>query len=172
MLIFFGVGVLPVRAQTIDNVSDVAFGDFDFDTSFNATVQLGTNAGLSVSGSGVVSNGGEAVGHLRITTPDTGIVDVKCTQTAVLSDVTATDITIENIEIALDVGVAFGAASACQGVGGGDAVAVSVDMVAFPDADLYIGGEFSVTSPMSLPIDHTYATSGTGTPIMLSIVVQ
>lgn len=160
------------QAQVLDSVSDLAFGSFDFNTAYNATIQMATNGNLSVSGSGVTSNGGEAAGHIRITSPDTGIVDVKCVQTAVLSDATATDITIESIEIAVDAGVAFGAGNACNGVGGGDAVVVSVDMVAFPDADIYIGGEINVATPMTLPTDKTYSTGGAGTPIMLSIVVQ
>lgn len=161
-----------VRAQVIDSVSDLAFGSFDFDTSYNATIQLATNGTLNISGSGIISNGGESVGQIRITSPDSGLVDVKCSSTAVLSDATATDLTISSIEIAVNSGVALGLADSCNGTGGGDGVAVTIDMDALPDPNVYIGGQIVINSAVTLPTDHTYSTSGGGSPVTISVVVQ
>ncbi len=176
---FFGILIVScflcpfgVRAQVVNTISDLGFGSFDFDTSYNATIQLATNGTLNISGSGIISNGGETVGQIRITSPDTGLVDVKCTSTAVLSDPTATDLTISSIEIAVNAGVALGAGDACNGIGGGDAVAVTIDMDALPDPDVYVGGQIVINSAITLPTDHTYSTSGAGTPITISVVVQ
>lgn len=164
--------IKPIYAQVVDTLSSVQFGSFDFDTSYNAAIQLATNGNLGVVGSGIVSNGGEAVGHLRITSPDTGLVDIKCSSTAVLSDPTATDLTIDSIEIAVNTGVVFGNGNSCNGVGAGDSVAVTVDMDALPDPDIYIGGQIVINGAITLPTDQTYSTSGAGTPISFSVVVQ
>lgn len=162
----------PVQAQTINNIADLAFGSFDFDTSYNATIQLATNGSLNIVGSGIISNGGENAGQIRITLPDSGLVDVKCASSAVLSDPSATDLVIDNIEISVNNGVAYGAGNACNGIGAGDAVAVTVDMDALPDPDIYIGGRIVINSAITLPTDHTYSSSGSGTPVRFSIVVQ
>jgi hypothetical protein len=163
---------LQVRAQVFDDVVDLGFGSFDFDTSYNATIQLATNGVLNISGSGIVSNGGETVGQIRITSPDTGLVDIKCTSSAVLSDPTASDLTISSIEIAVNAGVALGAGDACGGIGAGDPVAATIDMDALPDPYVYIGGQIVINGVITLPTDHTYSTNGAGTPVTISVVVQ
>ena len=166
------VGSLSARAQVINTISFVDFGSVDFATTYNARIQLGTDGSVQISGFGMTSNGGETAGHVRITLPDTGIVEVKCVSEAVLTDPTATSLTIENIEIAVASGVTFGSGISCQGIGAGDAVTTTIDMDALPDPDVFIGGEIIVSSPITLPADRVYNTTGSGTPITLSIVVQ
>lgn len=160
------------QAQVIESVSGVDFGSYDFSTSYNVKIQLGTDGNAALIGSGVASNGGEAAGQIRITSPDTGIVEIKCAATAQLTDPTATSLTIENIEIAVNTGVVFGNGDACQGIGGGDGIAATIDMDAIPDPNVYIGGEIVISGAITLPTDHVYNTTGTGTPIVLSIVIQ
>ncbi len=174
LLILSVCGFIPqlCTAQTIDSVSDLGFGSFDFDTSYNATIQLATNGDLGIVGSGIVSNGGESVGHIRITLPDTGLVNVKCSSTGVLAGAGASSLTISNVEIAVNAGTNFGSANPCNGVGAGDGVAVIVDMDALPDPDIYIGGEIVINSAITLPSDRNYSTGGAGSPITFSVVVQ
>lgn len=161
-----------VHAQTINSISPVDFGSVDFAATYNARIRLGTDGNVQISGFGMTSNGGETAGHVRITLPDTGIVEVKCVTSALLTDPTATSLTIENIEIAVTTGVAFGSGISCQGIGGGDAVTTTIDMDALPDPDIFIGGEIVISTPITLPTDHVYNTTGSGTPITLSVVVQ
>ena len=161
-----------VRAQVINFISSVDFGSVDFAATYNARIRLGTDGNVQISGFGMTSNGGETAGHVRITLPDTGIVEVKCVTSALLTDPTATSLTIENIEIAVTTGVAFGSGIDCQGIGGGDAVTTTIDMDALPDPDVFIGGEIVISTPITLPTDHVYNTTGSGTPITLSVVVQ
>tara|TARA_R110001592_G_scaffold29350_17_gene106735 strand:+ start:2006 stop:2557 length:552 start_codon:yes stop_codon:yes gene_type:complete len=163
---------LYASAQTINTVSGINFGAYDFATTFNVRIQLGTDGNASLTGSGASFQGGEAAGHIRITSPDTGIIEIKCTTTAQLFDPTATTLTIENIEISVNTGAPFGDGNACNGLGGGDATAATIDMDALPDPDVFIGGEITLSSPITLPADHSYSTTGSGTPIMLSIVIQ
>jgi hypothetical protein len=169
-LFFLYCGV--VQAQVIDLISGINFGSLDFAQTYNTHIQLGTNGNLNISGSGVASGGGEVAGHVRITLPDTGIIEIKCTSQAQLFDVLATPLTIDNIEISVGSGVNFGSAAPCNGVGAGDAVATTIDMDVIPDPDIFIGGEIMILSPVTLPSDHVYNTTGGGTPITLSVVVQ
>ena len=77
-------------AQVVNTISNIDFGQYDFSTSYNIRIQLGTDGNAQLIGSGVTFNGGETAGQIRITSPDTGIVEVKCTTTAQLFDPTAT----------------------------------------------------------------------------------
>lgn len=104
--------------------------------------------------------------------PATGIIEIRCATTAVLADPTATSLTIENIEVAVNTGTTFGSGSACNGSGGADPVATTVDLDALPTPNIFIGGEIMFSGPITLPTDKTYSTSGSGTPIRVSIVVQ
>ena len=161
-----------IRAQVIQSISDMDFGSYDFSTSYSVQFQLGTNGNLNVVGTGVVFNGGESAGQIRITSPDTGIIEIKCTNIAELTDPTATSLAIQNIEIAVNTGVPFGSGNTCDGIGAGDNIATTIDMDANPDPDVYIGGQVIILSPITLPTDHVYNTSGTGTPITMSVVIQ
>lgn len=161
-----------VHAQTIDWVSDMNFGLLDFGQTYNARIQLGTNGNLSVVGTGIAAGGGETAGRVRITLPDTGIVDIKCSSQAQLYDATATTLTVENIQISVGSGTGFGTGLLCGGTGMGDPVVTSIDMSAIPDPEVFIGGEIVINAPITLPNDHVYNTSGGGVPVTISVVVQ
>ncbi len=157
---------------SVSSLTDMDFGAIDFAGAYSGSIRLGTNGDVTVTGFGlVVANEGNA-GSIRIDTPDTGIVEVKCTTTGELVGASATSLTITNVEIAMNSGTVFGAASQCVGTGAGDASAIDVDMDAFPDAIILIGGEISILGLISLPSDRHYNTGGSGTPISLSLVVQ
>ena len=158
--------------QVVNTISTVDFGSYDFASSYSGNIQLGTDGAVQIVGSGIVSNGGEAAGHIQITSPSTGVVDIKCSQQAQLTDPSATSLTIQNIEIAVNTGTTFGGGYACNGIGAGNSVATTIDLSALPNPNIYIGGEIVIASPITLPSDHVYNTTGTGTPIMLSIVLQ
>ena len=164
---------LVTHAQTINTISSIDFGDFDFATTYNGTIQLGTNDTLNTTGSGISYNGGATRGQIRVTAPGTGIIDVKCATTAqMVSPPSADPFDIDQIELAVTTGVAFGSGNSCNGLGGGDAVATTVDLDANPNPDIYIGARINIPTPITLPASHSYTTTGTGTPVMLSIVVQ
>ena len=163
---------LSAYAQTVNTISGVAFGSYEFGPTFNGSIQLGTDGNATTTGFGITDFGGEIAGQVQVTAPLTGLIDVKCAATATLADPTASSLTIQNIEIAVNAGVGFSSGIACQGVGGGDPIATTIDLDATPSPNIYIGGEIMMVSPLTLPTDHTYDTGGAGTPIMLSIVTQ
>ena len=163
---------LMTYAQTINTISGLDFGDFDFATTYNGAIQLGTNNTLNTTGSGISSNGGATRGHIRVTAPLTGIIEIKCATTAQMVSSGASPLNIDQIELAVTTGVAFSSGNLCNGLGGGDAIAVTVDLDANPNPDIYIGARINISTPITLPASHNYTTAGTGTPVMLSIVVQ
>lgn len=174
-LVLLGV-VLPCSASyaqvSVSSLSDMDFGAIDFAGAYSGSIRLGTNGDVTVTGFGlVVANSGSA-GSIRIDTPDTGIVEVKCTTTGEMVGAGATSLTISSVEIAMNSGAAFGGASLCQGIGAGDSSAIDVDMDSFPDAIILIGGEISIPGAITLPSDRHYNTTGSGSPISLSLVVQ
>jgi len=163
----------PVHAQVVINTTaNMDFGRVDFAAAHNGRIQLGTDGNVQTTGFGLSArnNGNAAVA--QVTLPNSGILEVKCGATGVLVDPVGTDLTISNIEIAVNTGVAFGSGIPCDGVLPADSVVMTLDMDALNDPNVLFGGEIVVVGPITLPSDKTYVTSGTGSPIQLSIVVQ
>lgn len=157
---------------TISSISDMDFGLIEFAASHNGSIRLGTNGDVTVTGSGMVSDMSGAAGQVRVLTPNTGLVEVKCSTSGQLFDATATTLTITNIEIAVNTGVAFSSGIACDGTNPADSVVTVLDMDVLSDPDIFLGGDISVSGPLTLPTDKVYSTSGGGTPVTISLVVQ
>ena len=164
---------VSVYAQVVINTTaNIDFGRVDFAASHNGNIRLGTNGNVSTTGFGLASRNDGNAGSARVTSPDTGILEVKCSATGELVDPVATNLNITNVEIAINTGVNFGSGIACGGTQPADPVVTTLDMDALGDPDILIGGEIAVSGPITLPPDKVYSTSGGGTPIGLSIVVQ
>ncbi len=163
---------MPALGQTVNTIANMNFGSVTFAPTYNARIQLGTDGNVQISGSGIVTNGGENAGQVRVVLPDSGIIHVKCAKQASLKAPSASTLQIQNIEIAVNSGVNFGSGSTCNGVASGDSAALTVDLVAVPDPNILIGGEIVISSPIVLSGTASYSTSGSGTPVRLSIVVQ
>lgn len=157
---------------TINNTADVDFGSIDFATNYSGNIQLGTDGNISTTGFGIVTANNGNAGAAQITEPNTGILEVKCAQTAQLISAPATPLNIINIEVAINTGVSFNSATSCQGTAIADAVVLMLDMDALNDPTLLFGGEIAIPSLITLPPNKTYTTVGAGTPISLSVVVQ
>lgn len=165
--------VVPASAQvSISSLADMDFGAVDFATVYSGSVRLATNGDVTVTGSGLVLSSGGNAGHLRVDTPLTGIIDIRCATSGTLVSPSATSLTISNVEIAVNSGQAYSDGEECFGSGLGDAVAESIDLDSLPTPNIYIGGEIVIPGAITLPPNRTYSTSGSGTPITLSIVVQ
>ncbi len=152
----------------------MGFGTVTFDTTHNGNLQLGTNGILQITGIGMTSGNDAQAGHVVITSPDTGLIEVKCETTGKLADPPATTLDIINTEIVLDTPQPFGSGDPCQGTKNNDPVVLLIDLAASVDPDIFIGGEVEVLGPLTFPADRSYETTGGGgaKPIVLSIVVQ
>lgn len=161
------------HAQIVTNTNaNMDFGKIDFSDTHNGTVQLGTDGNVQTSGSGMVARNDGNAGRVKITQPDTGIIDVKCATSGELVDSFAPSLDIQNIEIAVNTGVVFGSGIACLGILPANPVTTSIDMDVLIDPDVLIGGEVPITNISPFPVDNLYSTSGGGTPIRLSITIQ
>lgn len=156
---------------TLNGLADMDFGNVDFAATYSGSVQLGTNGTVQTTGFGISSTDNGNAGQVRVTFPDTGIVELKCAQTAQMISPPATALNITNMEVAVNTGVAFSNGTACQGTAGADPVTLTLNMAILGDPDIFIGGEISIPGPISISGLQNYSSSG-GTPIRLSFVVQ
>ena len=174
LFIFALLCARPVHAQlVINNASDLNFGTIAFDTNYSGNLRLGTNGNLEVQGTGMVSFDDTQSGHIIITSPDTGLAELKCDASGQMSASGATTLTVEDIEVTIDTRQTFGNGSLCQGVTGTSPVALLIDLAASQDPDIYIGGRINIPTNATLPSGSAYSTSsGGGQPITLSITLQ
>lgn len=156
---------------TSDNTS-ISFGTIDFADTHNGNIQLGTDGQVNATGYGLSARNNGNAGSIKITEPNTGIIDVKCASSAQLIDSVAPSLDIQNIEIAINTGVSFGNGIACQGLLPANPVTTTIDMDALPDPDILVGGEVVINNISPLPTDRVYSTSGGGSAIRLSITIQ
>lgn len=156
----------------VSTLAGLDFGSVEFAISYAGNIQLGTDGNIGTTGFGMVAAGNGNAGAVRVTQPNTGMVEFKCSQSAELDDPTATALNITNIEIAVNSGVPFGSGTSCQGTAIADPVAVLLDMDALGDPTILIGGEVVISGTITLPSDRIYSTIGPGEPIQLSLVIQ
>ncbi len=157
-------------AQTFSSNSDISFGIIEFATSHLGQLTIGTNGGVSLTGSGLFYQGDATVGQAVIT-GDSGIIEIRCSASAILG---AQDgggtLTITPIEISLNSGVAAGAGNICNGTSGN--VAMVIDLSVTSDPRILIGGTLNIPSQaLNSSTTFTSITSG-GDSISISAVFQ
>ncbi len=161
------------RAQVVTSANTaISFGTIELADTHSGNVQLATNGDVQTTGSGLSARDDGNAGSIKITEPDTGIIDIKCASSGQLVDAVAPSLTIQNIEIAINTGVSFGNGIACRGILPADPVTTSIDMDALPDPDILVGGEVVINNISPLPTDRMYSTNAGGNAIRLSITVQ
>jgi len=158
-------------AQTVQFSSATAmhFGLIEFASPHMGVVTLGTNGGVMLTGMGLFYQGNAVPGQITIT-GNSGIVEIKCESAASLGGNATLPIT--DIETVVNTGLAAGSGNACQGIGGGDANALVVDLGSTVNPRLYFGGKLNI--PMNgLTASGTYETGAAGgDPLTLSATFQ
>lgn len=133
---------------------------------------LGTNGGVSLTGSGLFYQGNAVPG--QITLNDTaGIVEIRCDRTSVMAENNGVGaLSVSDIEVAVSIGAPAGSGSPCEGVGGADTAAAIVNLDSNPNARVLFGGKLNIPSG-ALNGGRTYSSSsGGGSPLTISIVFQ
>ena len=156
----------------LSNPSDVTFGSIAFSTSYSGSLRLGTDGNLTIIGSGMVSSNDSQAGHVIITSPDSGIVEIKCRATGQMIAPGATTLDIVDTEISVDTPQVFGSGDACGGTTGASPVAATVNLATNPDPDIFIGGRINIPGPITLPGNVSYSSIGGGQAITLSFTLQ
>lgn len=149
--------------------SSMDFGLIEFASSHSGTLTLGTNGAVIMTASGLSYEGNATAGHITIE-GNSGIVELKCADTASIGG--AISLQITDIEISAGSGVGPGSAQACHGTGGSDASVLAVDLGATPDIRIYFGGKLNIP-PNSLGVSGSHSSSQSGgNAINLSAVFQ
>ena len=158
-------------AQSVQfgSAAGMHFGLIEFATPHMGDITLGSNGGVSLTGTGLIYQGNAVPGQISIT-GNTGVVEVKCEATATLGG--ANTLSITNIDISPYSGVAPGAGTPCQGIGGADPTAVVLDLGSTPNPRLYFGGKLNI--PMNgLSVSGRYESNASGgDPVTISAVFQ
>ena len=159
------------RAISLTKNFDMAFGDLDYEAIHSGQVQLGTDgtAALSVAAVGLTLAGTPAAGDVDVSGNNTSTIEISCDAGGTLTDGGGNSLTLQNVEIAIDTGVAFGAGTACAGVG---TVSTTVDLSLNNTPKILMGGEID-TGVSAITSDATYSTANAaGSPVTLRVVYQ
>ncbi len=156
---------------TLTKNSDIFFGSLDYDATHSGTLQLGTDNNITlIGGSGIAHDGSSTVGSITAGGTPADVIEVKCTATGNMK-LQGSSMSVQNTEIAIDSGVAFGSGFACQGVRNNNPPATTVDLAVNPSPVILIGGETII--PANGLASGTYVTFGQGTsPITIRVIFQ
>ena len=159
-------------AQSVSSNSSLNFGLIEFDSNHAGELTLGTNGGVSLTGTGLFYQGNAVPG--QITLGDiTGNVEIRCDATSIMAGTSGgSSLNVSNIEAAVSIGVSAGSGNACQGVAGADPAAVVISLDSNPNAHVLFGGKLTIPSG-ALNGGKTYSSSAaSGSPLTISIVFQ
>lgn len=153
------------QAISLSNVVAMDFGIVEFSAVHGGVIQLATNGAITLAGgfAGLVLSGATAAGSVDIASDNTSAMQISCDTGGILDSGTDT-INLTATEMAIGAGVAFGAGTACAGVG------VNPMLVA-NQASVRIGGSIDVTgNALSQGVFST--ATGTGTPVTVDVLYQ
>lgn len=166
-------GAAPAWAQiTLNKNSDMHFGKVEYSSSHNGAVRLGTNGNVSVIGSGLVYVSGGNAANVSVTAGNSDVIEIKCDTSGTLTpDGGGSELTIENTEVAINSGTAFGSGQECHGIGGADQPAATVDLSVTANPTILIGGEVVIPANELSALEYSTGNAG-GSPITLSVTFQ
>lgn len=168
-LFFFAAQPCALAQISLGVSSSMSFGQIDYDASPTGHLELGTDGNVSAFGSGIAVGGFPNAGTVSVT-GNTGTIDIRCASVVTLADNNSNSYDITDIEIAVNTGLPFGSAEACQGAGSGDPVALSLDLFINPNPTLFFGGRVSIDNTVTSGQFSTLNTGGT--PLTLRVVFQ
>ena len=159
-------------AQSVSSNSNLNFGLIEFDSNHMGELTLGTNGGVSLTGSGLFYQGNAMPGQITLG-DTTGIVEIRCDATSIMGgNAGGGSLTVTDIEASVSTGLPAGSATPCQGVGGSDPAAALVNLDSNPNARVLFGGKLNIGSG-ALNGGRTYSSSSAGgSPLTISIVFQ
>lgn len=166
-------GTNPAQAQiTLNKNSDMHFGKVEYSSAHNGAVRLGTNGNINVIGSGLVYVSGGAAANVSVTAGNSDVIEIKCDTSGTLTpDGGGSELSIENIEVAINSGTAFGSGQECHGTGGADQPATTVDLSVTSNPTILIGGEVVIPANELSALEYSTGNAG-GSPITLSVIFQ
>lgn len=168
--IFLFPGLVFAQSVQMTSDSNLSFGLIEFSiASHQGELTVGTNGGVTLSGSGLYYQDGAVPAQITIT-GNSGVVEIKCESTATLA-ANGSTLEITDIDAALNTGAPPGAGQDCNGVAGANPDAIVADLGAEPNPRIFFGGKLNILSG-SLSGGETYNTSSGGNPLTISATFQ
>lgn len=158
-------------AVTVANNSNFDFGVFDYSAGHIGVFELGPDGnGTFTSQTNLTASGSLTAGELAVTS-SSGVIDITCDATAIISDGTRA-LTITEVKWDVSAATYAGASNTCAGIGT-SSVTIDTAVTASPTlsigAQLTVGTDALLSSSGSTPYD---TATGTGDPITFRIVYQ
>jgi len=172
LLVFLFPYIANAQQMSLVTNADMNFGIIEFDSSYNGVVSLGTNGNLVVTGTGLIGSGVTSAGDVKLMAA-TGVIEVRCSDSALLKEVRGAKLFIDNIEVSINNGVSHGSGTTCLGNKGRSPITALLDMSVTPNPNILIGGQVIITQNDSLYDTGNYSTQlGGAKPVELSFVFQ
>lgn len=154
-------------ALSISDSEDMNFGIVEFAATHSGDIRLGTNGTVTLNnGVGLVAYGTTQAGSITISSNGTTGMEVSCETSGTISDGVGNNLALSSIQVSAAVGgAAFGAATACAGIG------TTPLGLANTVTTVYIGG--AIAGLNNNLVDTTYNTSNVGgDPVTVQVVYQ
>jgi hypothetical protein len=137
------LGVTPTLAQTLNRVNNLSFGIIDYDSSpATGNVTLGTNGTINYSGN-LNGTGYGTPGLIEITGTASQVVDIRCVNSAILSDGNGRTVTISPFKVSVTSGQTYSNATTCIDI---YTTVASHTLAGNTTTDrIYIGGQLQTT---------------------------
>lgn len=145
------------QAITLVNNNNMHFGNIEFDATHSGNVTLGTNGVANISGTGLAHGGQAVAGRVTIQSPSSGIVEVRCTNTATMRNGNKS-VSVDRIQGSVNTGVAYDSANLCAGIQSNRSPIAVIDLALTPQPSLLFGGRATIGS--NNLVAGTYITSG------------
>lgn len=158
-------------ATSITVNSNMGFGLIEFAPSHQGELALGSNGGVSLTGTGLFYQGGAVAGQITIVGDD-GVVEFRCSDKSILGGNKGGTLEVTDIEASVGTGVSSGSGTACKGASSSSPDPIILDLGAAPDPRIYFGGKLDIPFG-GITSSQEYETSnGSGAPLSVNAVFQ
>ena len=164
--------VVTRAAISVTATQQMSFGIIEYDPSHDGSLELATDGSISLGGSSTglnVAGGSPAPAQISLNGDGTSLIEVSCMNTGTLSNGSGQFLNLQNVEIAIDAGVAFGSGSACNGLGTSISV---VDLSINAAPIIFVGGEIDLSNDAIVSSASYSTTSSGGSPVTLRFIYQ
>lgn len=168
------VGAAVTMRQVISATKgqDLNFGQVGYEASHGGEIQLGTDGNIQLSGGtfGIDLNGGApTAGDITLSGDGQSTIEISCENSGVLAAGGSNTLNLQNVELAVDSGQAFGSGTQCTGLA---SPITAIDLASNNAPTILIGGALNVASN-AITSTNTYSTANAGgDPVIMRIVYQ
>ena len=160
-------------ALSVGQTVEMNFGLIDYSPTHSGYLRLGTDGTLALGGGAagiILDDTAAAAGRLPVSGDSQSNIEISCDAAGTLGDGNGNQLSLINVEHAIDTGAPFGSGTACAGLGISPTI---FDLSSNPAPLILLGGEIDL-SGNAIAASGTYDAAGAmgGSSIMVRVVYQ